>query len=100
MDYISNFLKILLCKLCNALRAHYIFYLFLCKVELTRDFEYVVLCAPKSAANSRIVVLCAPKSAAISRIVVPETLYIARATFTYQYSAKHCSMYVIHFLAL
>ena len=44
--------------------------IFLCKAELSRDFEYVVLCAPKSAANSRVVVLCAPKSAANSRIVV------------------------------
>ena len=47
---------------------HFLFpEIFLCKAELSRDFEYVVLCAPKSAANSRIVVLCAPKSAAISR---------------------------------
>ena len=28
--------------------------IFLCKTELSRDFEYVVLCAPKSAANSRL----------------------------------------------
>ena len=70
--YISNSLKILLCKLCNALHAHYIFVFpekFLCKAELSRYFEYVVLCAPKSAANSRIVVLCAPESAAKSRIL-------------------------------
>ena len=74
MDYISNSLKILLCKLCNALHAHYIFYserIFLCKAELSRAFEKVVLCAPQSAANSRVVVLCAPKSAEIySRLVV------------------------------
>ena len=49
MDYISDSLKILLCKLCNALDAHYIFLfpeIFFCKAELSRDFEYVVFCAP------------------------------------------------------
>ena len=67
MDYISNSLKILLCKLCNALHAHYIFdslKISLYKAELSRDFEYVVLCAPRSAVNSRVAVLCAPRRAA------------------------------------
>ena len=83
MDYISNSLKILLCKRCNVLHAHYIFFfpkIVSCKAELSRDFEYAVLCAPKSAANSRVVVLCAPKSAAASRIFVlcaPKTAVIS-----------------------
>ena len=44
--------------------------IFLCKADLSRDFEYVVLCAPQSTVNSRIVVLCAPNSVANSRIFV------------------------------
>ena len=69
MDYISSCLKILLCNLCNCFTCplHILFTeTFLCKAELSRDFECVVLCAPKSAANSRVVVLCAHKNAANS----------------------------------